>query len=277
MTPTKVSDLLLLLAEYDIRPNKLLSQNFLIDQNIAKKIIAGAKIEPNDFVLEIGPGAGALTALLISTTPHLTAIEKDPKLTRLLSNTIRNPSFALRGEDFLKTSYTPTAPIKVVSNVPYNISSPVIEKLTLWHDKLESITLMVQKEMAERISSIPPSKQNCAFSIFVHYYYHPKLLFRVSPSCFYPRPTVDSSVINLIPKESLPLKDPKNFFVFVELAFQAKRKMLQTTFKGPAMESALKAVGLSKTARPQELSVGQFLDIFRYLAERDRQLSFLDR
>src|SRR3990167_1082359 len=205
-----LSELIPFLDQIGLRPKKFLSQNFLIDRNIVHKILRLAEIQPGDIVLEIGPGPGALTAALLNAGASVLAIEKDPVLAQALHR-LQTPDHRMHviAEDALTCSFSTISAHKVVANLPYHITTPLLEKLFL--HPFSSLTLMMQKEFAHRLLAQPGSKEFSSFTLFSQFYTSLQGKFHVPPDCFYPKPTVHSSVIRLDPHPH-PLKAPKPLF-----------------------------------------------------------------
>ncbi len=259
-----LSELLAFLTAQGRRPNRKLSQNFLIDKNIVAKIIKTAGIFPGDQVLEIGPGPGSLTLGLLEAGASVTAVEMDPVFAREL------PRFQTSDKrlqsihaDFLKFDLSSLrAPIKVVANLPYHITTPILEILIEASPLFESMTVMVQSELADRMTAQAGSKAMSSLTLFLQFYTHWKTSFKVSSESFYPKPSVDSKVIQFIFQKP-PLSDPKPFFLLVRKAFQQRRKMIRVSLSEVFTESllleALEAAQAKPTARPEELSLPQWL------------------
>ena len=260
-----LSELLSFLEKIDRRPSKGLSQNFLVDNNIIAKIIQTADVQPGDQVLEIGPGPGALTKALLDRGAKVIAIEKDKVLSHELDR-FQTPDQRLSTlcADFLKADLLNLpSPLKVVANLPYSITTPIIEKILDHPDLFSSFTIMVQKEVAKRMIAQSGSKEFGSLSIFLAFYttYHSS--FSVSPSCFYPRPKVDSAVVRFDLRSQLFLKDPNPFFSVVRKAFQQRRKMIGTSLKKiyplSIIQEALLKSSSRIDARPESLSLEQWL------------------
>jgi 16S rRNA (adenine1518-N6/adenine1519-N6)-dimethyltransferase len=267
-----LSELLLFLEKLGKKPQKGLSQNFLIDKNIIKKIISLAEINPGDPVLEIGPGPGALTQALLDAGAHVFAVEKDRvfihELERLQTNDSRLKCISA---DFLKLdlkNHFP-APLKVVANLPYSITTPILEKLLSSHTLFSSFTLMVQKEVAQRMIANSCSKEFGSLSLFIQFYLLHHGSFPVAPTCFYPRPSIDSTVIRFDVRSQLPLNDPTPFFALTQKAFQQRRKMLTTSLKSlyshETVQKALHQIGSRIDARPESLSLNRWLEFHKTL------------
>lgn len=266
------------LKQNKIHLKKSLSQNFLIDQNIQKKIIRSAN--PNGFiVLEIGSGAGMLTKALAQSSKFVIAVEKDAHFSSFLKKTYPLHVKVIE-EDFLKISLEDELDrlslqrekIKVISNIPYQITAPILFKLLTCFDRIDSITLMVQEEVAQRITSNPGTKNYGRLSLFCQFYAHPKYLFSVSPNCFYPKPKVQSAVIQLKVRNELLLEKGLHpfFFNIVKEAFQYRRKTLVHIFKknysSQDLIYALSKMGKSLHARAEELSLYEFIEFAKFLS-----------
>ena len=260
------------------KPSKRLSQNFLIDGNILKKIIAAASLKPGDVVIEIGPGPGVLTEALLEEGAQVIAIEKDTLFAKALTR-LQTPEKTLTIfeddilefplVDALKKHLKPNQKAKIISNLPYHLTSPIFGKILPLYDFIDLMIVMVQKEVADRIVSKKGSKNYSSFSIFTQFYSTPTLLFQVSPQCFYPKPKVTSAVIEC--KLASPPKDldPDLFFNFIKKSFSTRRKMLTTSlkeyFEQDAVLRALKALSIDEKARPEDLSLEDFFKLFKRL------------
>jgi 16S rRNA (adenine1518-N6/adenine1519-N6)-dimethyltransferase len=276
MSIFRPTELRAFLEELGISAKKSLSQNFLIDGNILDKICALAEIEPGDQVLEIGPGPGALTEALLKRGAHVTAIEMDSifatHLKRLGNNlnVIEGDFLTLPLEPLLTTK---SKRFKVVANLPYQITTPILAKLAPMHALISSITAMVQKEVAKRFVAKPNTQDYSSFTLFLEYYGKTVYGFTVEPTCFYPRPNVQSAVcrIDLFPPPSPP---SDTFFQLTRTAFQQRRKMLRaslkTLFTAEKIESALEALHLKPTTRPEELSLQDFIALFYALTKDNK-------
>ncbi|MEX0962033.1 MAG: 16S rRNA (adenine(1518)-N(6)/adenine(1519)-N(6))-dimethyltransferase RsmA [Simkaniaceae bacterium] len=245
------------LEKEGLAANKRLSQNFLIDSNILDKIILTAQVSKGDQILEIGPGPGALTEALLMKEAEVFAIEKDQGFAKHLPRLSTN-HLSVYHADFLKFDLTPIfkkAPLKVVANLPYHLTTPILEKLLPLYPSVTSLTIMVQKEVAERLTSSPRSENYGAFTLFREFYSNVISSFRVKKTSFYPSPHIDSTVLHLELKPLPNHINGKDFFDFVYKAFQKRRKMLR---------SSLKEYGVTLEKRPEELSLQEFIDLFRY-------------
>lgn len=250
-----------LLQELKIHPRRSLSQNFLIDGNIIRKIVDAAKIEKKDQILEIGPGPGVLTEALLEKGALVTAIEKDNQLFHALTKW-NHPSLTLINQDFLKTDLPSILKpkTKVVANIPYSITGILLQKLLPMGNEIESLTLMVQKEVAQRLIAKKGTPHYSSFTLYTSYYSTPQLLFTVEPTSFYPKPKVTSALIQLKLKKTDP--HAPNPLKLIRAAFQKRRKMLRASLKSlfppNQIEIALQQINHPKTTRPQELSLNEF-------------------
>jgi 16S rRNA (adenine1518-N6/adenine1519-N6)-dimethyltransferase len=270
MTVAQLSHLLPFLESIGVRPKKSLSQNFLIDPNIVRKTVLLADIQPGDQVLEIGPGPGALTAELLERGAFVTAIEKDSVFARELER-FQNGKLTVIEADILTLNWAllGRGPWKVIGNLPYSITTPILERIC--EGSFISFTFMVQKELAERLIAKPGCKQCGSISVFVQSHGEIKGSFPVSRTCFYPSPTVDSTVLSLTFYQE---KDPKEFFTFVRTAFQQRRKMITSSLKKlfpqDKIRSALELAKASITARPETLSLEQWRALFKEMQKAEK-------
>lgn len=274
------------LKKYNIHFQKKFGQNFLIDTHVLEKIIASAGVMEDDFVLEIGPGIGTMTQYLCESAGKVMAVEIDGKLVPVLKDTLSAyDNVMVVNEDILKLDmvqiaqeYNEGKPIKVVANLPYYITTPIIMELFESHVPLESVTVMVQKEVADRMQAAPGSKEYGALSLAVQYYAKAEIVANVPPNCFMPRPNVGSAVIRLTCHKENPVKvaDEKFMFRIIRASFNQRRKTLQNglgndTGLSVTKEEAAKALekmGLSQTIRGERLSLEQFAQLSNLLQER---------
>ncbi|MCX5706374.1 MAG: 16S rRNA (adenine(1518)-N(6)/adenine(1519)-N(6))-dimethyltransferase RsmA [Candidatus Omnitrophica bacterium] len=239
-----------------IQPKKRLGQNFLIDQNIQRKIIRELDLLPSDIVLEIGPGRGRLTSLIAPQVEKVYAIEVDKRLCLILNQRFKDtPDVSIINQDILKfdLTYLKLKPkIKVFGNIPYYISSPIIEHLIKYRGRVSTAFLTVQKEFAQRIVAAPGTKNFSSFSCFVQYYIKAKVLFDISKNCFKPAPKVDSSFIRL---------DIRDHPV-IRTAFNQRRKTLRNSLAGSVsketLDSFFNKLNIDKNSRPEALSLKDF-------------------
>ncbi|MDD2653809.1 MAG: 16S rRNA (adenine(1518)-N(6)/adenine(1519)-N(6))-dimethyltransferase RsmA [Candidatus Omnitrophica bacterium] len=241
-------------------PRKSLGQNFLIDDNIKVKIIQACNVSSEEFVLEIGPGKGALTQELVKLAKGVVAVEKDVRLFQMLCQTLGGYlNLSLVNQDIL-TYRISQSNTKVIGNIPYNISSPLIEHLLMQKDKISVIYLTLQKELAERIIAKPRTKAYSSFSIFVQYHSVPTIKFIIKRGSFRPRPKVDSAFVEFVIRKTpaVTVKDEEFFFKIVRAAFGQRRKMISNTLKGLVDQEKICQTGISPSIRPEDLSLDDF-------------------
>ena len=264
------------LQKYNFSFQKKFGQNFLIDPHVLDKIIAAAEITKDDFVLEIGPGIGTLTQYLAEAAREVVAVEIDSTLIPILEDTLSAyDNVSVINEDVLKVDLRKLAeernggkPIKVVANLPYYITTPIIMSLFESHVPLKSLTVMVQKEVALRMQAGPGTKDYGALSLAVQYYASPYLAANVPPNCFMPRPNVGSAVIRLTRFEETPVqvKDEKLLFRLIRASFNQRRKTLQNglvnsqelDFTKEQVAAAIATLGVSPSVRGEALTLEQF-------------------
>lgn len=265
MPLTNPSELLAFLRALGREPKKGLSQNFLIDGNIVRKILTEAAIQAGDDVLEIGPGPGALTEVLVGQGAKVYAVEKDPIYAEAIKRFKNVDVFAQDILDF-ELALLPKN-TKVVSNLPYHLTAPILTLLAPRHDLFSTVTVMVQEEVARRITASPKTKKEYgSLTVFLNFYAQPRYAFKVSRRCFYPQPKVDSAVVTLILKRPPPV-DAEGFFIFVRTAFQHRRKMIKTTLGCP-IGNILEQIGENPKARPEDLSLEVFLELYSRVSAR---------
>ena len=273
------------LQKYGFNFQKKFGQNFLIDTHVLDKIIAAAEIGSDDFVLEIGPGIGTMTQYLAEAAREVTAVEIDRNLISILDDTLSEYSnVTVINEDILKVDIAALAreknggrPIKVVANLPYYITTPIIMGLFESDVPLSSITVMVQKEVADRMQTGPGSKDYGALSLAVQYYAKPYIVANVPPNCFMPRPAVGSAVIRLTRHEKKPVevKDAKFMFKLIRASFNQRRKTLQNGLHNSGelqipkekVVKALEEMGLPASIRGEKLDLAQFARLADLLME----------
>lgn len=271
------------LKKYGFRFQKRYGQNFLIDSHILEKIIEAAEITKEDMVLEIGPGIGTMTQYLAEHAREVVAVEIDKTLIPILEDTLSAyDNVTVINEDILKVDMEALAkekngnrPIKVVANLPYYITTPIIMGLFESHTPLASITIMVQKEVADRMQAGPGTKDYGALSLAVQYYAKPEIMMNVSPGCFIPKPNVGSAVIRLTRYEQNPVqvKDEDFLFSLIRAAFGQRRKTLvnsltNASFLSVSKEeilSALSEMGVSETVRGEALTLEEFAKLSNLL------------
>ena len=254
------------------RFKKNLGQNFLQDEKILQKIVESVTCTEDDCIVEIGPGHGALTKYLVGFNCPVVAFEIDKEVKPVLDR-IKAPNLTVVYEDFMKANvkeYLPSSykNLYIIANIPYYITTPIIEEIIKEDLGEKSCVLMVQKEVADRFSAKPGSKDYGSISVYLDYYYHVKKLFEVPRKAFYPVPNVDSAIIKLDRKDKRDLEDEKKFFKFVKDAFQFKRKNLRNNWKNYDLEkinSILVKYNHSLQSRAEEISLKEFLDIYAVL------------
>ena len=265
-----------ILQKYNFNFQKKFGQNFLIDTSVLDRIIGAAEITKDDCVLEIGPGIGTMTQYLAESAGEVVAVEIDKNLIPILEDTLSAyGNVTVLNEDILKVDINRIVqernggrPIKVVANLPYYITTPIIMGLFESHVPLKSITIMVQKEVADRMQVGPGTKDYGALSLAVQYYAKPQIVANVPPNCFIPRPNVGSAVIRLTRYEEPPVKvqDEKKMFALIRASFNQRRKTLVNGLgNAPGLQvskeqaaQALEKMGLSPTIRGEALTLEQF-------------------
>lgn len=264
------------LQKYQFNFQKKFGQNFLIDTHVLDKIIVAADITEEDFVLEIGPGIGTMTQYLCENAREVTAVEIDKKLIPILEDTLGSyDNVTVINEDILKVDIGKLAeeknggkPIKVVANLPYYITTPIIMGLFESHVPIDSITVMVQKEVADRMQVGPGTKDYGALSLAVQYYAKPEIVANVPPNCFMPRPKVGSAVIRLTRHEKTPVEveDEKLMFRIIRASFNQRRKTLVNGLNNAPdipvskenIAKAIQELGVSESIRGEALTLEQF-------------------
>lgn len=233
-----------ILSKCETKPSKKFGQNFLIDKNILEKIIKSADIKPDDIVLEVGPGTGALTQELAKKSKKVIAVEKDPVMIKILSETLTGfKNVEIINGDILKLQNLKIKNYKVVANIPYYITAPLIRKFLEEKNQPLKIILMVQKEVAQRICSRPPDMS--LLSVSVQFYAEPEIISYVPKNCFLPAPKIDSAIIKIVPKNKYNV-DPKLFFEVVKAGFLHPRKQLVNNL---TVLKSLNGVKLDKSVR----------------------------
>lgn len=268
-----------IIQKYGFDFQKKFGQNFLIDPRVLDKIIAAAEITKDDFVLEIGPGIGTMTQYLADAAREVTAVEIDRNLIPILSETLAEyENVTVLNQDVLKTDIAAIAqernggrPIKVVANLPYYITTPIIMGLFESRVPIDSITVMVQKEVAQRMQAQPGTKDYGALSLAVQYYAKPYIAANVPPNCFIPRPNVGSAVIRLKKYENPPVKvqDERLLFRLIRASFNQRRKTLVNGLKNCAelpfskeqILAAFEVTGLAENIRGEALTLAQFAQL----------------
>lgn len=273
------------IKKYEFAFQKKFGQNFLIDDHVITKIINAAEITKDDLVLEIGPGIGTMTQYLAESAGKVIAVEIDKNLIPILGETLAEyDNVMVINEDILKLDINRLVeeendgkPIKVVANLPYYITTPIIMGLFESHVPLQSITVMVQKEVADRMQVGPGSKDYGALSLAVQYYAKPYIAANVPPNCFIPRPGVGSAVIRLTRYEEPPVmvKDESLMFKLIRASFNQRRKTLQNgianspelPYSKAQVEKALEKMGLAANVRGESLTLAEFAKLSDTISE----------
>ena len=274
------------IQKYGFAFQKKFGQNFLIDTRVLDKIIAAAGVTKEDMVLEIGPGIGTMTQRLAEAAGRVVAVEIDANLIPILQDTLSDfENITIINEDILKVDinklaeeYNGGRPIKVVANLPYYITTPIIMGLFESGVPIDNITVMVQKEVADRMQVGPGSKDYGALSLAVQYYAEPYIVANVPPNCFIPRPNVGSAVIRLTrhAKPPVEVKDRELMFRLIRASFNQRRKTLQNglnnspelNFTKEEIAAAIEALGLPAAVRGEALTLAQFAALSDRLGEK---------
>ena len=273
------------IQKYQFAFQKKFGQNFLIDPHVLDKIIGAAGVTKEDMVLEIGPGIGTMTQYLAEGAGEVVAVENDNNLIPILKEKLGDyDNITIINEDILKVDikklaeeYNGGRPIKVVANLPYYITTPIIMGLFESNVPIDNITVMVQKEVADRMQVGPGSKDYGALSLAVQYYAEPYIVANVPPNCFIPRPNVGSAVIRLTRHKEMPVQvtDPKLMFRLIRASFNQRRKTLQNglnnapdiSFTKEQIIAAIESLGVPATIRGEALDLKQFAQLANYFTE----------
>ena len=281
-TPQKTIEII---QKHNFTFQKKFGQNFLIDPHVLDKIVRAAGVAEDDCVLEIGPGIGTMTQYLAERARHVVAVEIDRNLIPILAETLEGyDNITILNDDILKVDinelarvYNQSRPLKVVANLPYYITTPIIMGLFESQVPVDNITVMVQKEVADRMQAGPGSKDYGALSLAVGYYAKPYIAANVPPNCFMPRPKVGSAVIRLTRHQKPPVevKDPGLMFRLIRASFNQRRKTLQNglnnspevPFSKEMIGAAIESLGLPPSVRGETLTLEQFAGLSDYFAE----------
>lgn len=274
-----------IIQKYEFAFQKKFGQNFLIDTHVLNKIIAASGVTKEDCVLEIGPGIGTMTQYLAESAGHVVAVEIDSNLIPILKETLADyENVTVIHGDILKTDikeivdrYNQGRPIKVVANLPYYITTPIIMGLFEGKVPIDNITVMVQKEVADRMQVGPGSKDYGALSLAVQYYAEPYIVANVPPNCFMPRPGVGSAVIRLTKHKISPVNvlEPDLMFRLIRASFNQRRKTLQNglnnsqeiNFSKEQIIEAIESLELSPSVRGETLTLEQFARLSNYFTQ----------
>lgn len=259
-----------ILEKRNINPLKKFGQNFLIDDNLTQKIVNSCEVEDSDLVIEIGPGLGALTEYIVKKAKKLVCVEIDHGASEYLINEFsHHDNFSLLEQDFLTIDldqFSEYKNIKIISNLPYYITTPIIEKIITSNLRYNSLTFMMQKEVGERILSSPGTKKYSSLSIFIQYYCNVKKVCDVSSQSYHPQPNVDSIVLQLTNKNSTYI-DAK-FFKFVQMCFNARRKTILNNVSNIVKSSkdeisvGFSEIGVDVRLRPEKLTFEDYQKIY---------------
>lgn len=279
-----------IMKKYNITANKNYGQNFLIDKNIVNDIITGAQVNKDDLIIEIGPGLGTLTSLLLEKAGKVICVELDKKMINVLKERfILYNNFELLNNDILKVdlnkliseSKTNLKNVKVVANLPYYITTPIIMKLL--EDKLDltSITVMVQKEVAERLAGINGGKEIGSITYSINYYTNPEIIINVPRNSFIPAPNVDSAVIkfDILKEPKIKVSNEELFFKVIKFSFLQKRKTLINSLSNSglvskeSLEKILNDLNIDLKIRAEQLTLEQFGKISDYIYSNNKQQS----
>ena len=272
-----------ILKKYSIRANKSLGQNFLVNQNVIDEIINGAEITKEDLVIEIGPGLGTLTKELLEKAGKVVCIELDERMVRILNDRFSlYENFEIINEDVLKVDLNKIIEkenkrCKIVANLPYYITTPIIMKLLENKLNIESITVMIQKEVAERLIATPGEKLSGAITYTVYYYCESKKIMEVPPESFIPEPEVTSEVIKLKLRKDSPIevKEKNKMFSIIKIAFMQRRKtLINALTNGNIIKNKQEAteifndLEINQNARAEELTLQQFAKLANYITNK---------
>ncbi|WP_315070396.1 16S rRNA (adenine(1518)-N(6)/adenine(1519)-N(6))-dimethyltransferase RsmA [uncultured Clostridium sp.] len=262
-----------LVKKYNFKFSKSLGQNFLVDDSVLNDIVDGAEVNDEDFIIEIGPGVGTLTAELLKKARKVTSIELDNDLIPILEQELGGyENFELIHKDALKVDFNEIIGsennVKLVANLPYYVTTPIIVKLLKEGYNFKSLTIMIQKEVAERINADPNCKEYGALSVLVQYYCNTSIIRKVSPTCFIPRPKVESMVIRLdkLDEPRIKAKNVKFMFELVRAGFNMRRKTLWNAAKTlkvnkERLEEAFEKSGIDPKRRAETLTLEEFASL----------------
>lgn len=253
-----------------IKPKKSLGQNFLIDENIGRKIVESLNLSVDDVVVEIGPGQGALTKYIVENVKKIYAVEIDKRAAEELRSNISSNKLKIINQDFLELDLglldIRSKNLKLVGNIPYHLTSPILFKAFEYYKIIANVTMMIQKEVADRLTAKPKTKAYGILSVFTQFYGVPKNLFNVSPSCFFPKPKVTSTVVRIDFHHKLPFEnvDEKLFSTVVRTTFGKRRKTIRNCLKylpfdETIVKNIIQKIDFPLNKRPEELSIKEFV------------------
>ncbi|MGB9603107.1 MAG: 16S rRNA (adenine(1518)-N(6)/adenine(1519)-N(6))-dimethyltransferase RsmA [Verrucomicrobiia bacterium] len=275
-----ISEIKRLLAEYDIRLSKRLGQNFLHDANQLRKIVSAAQLKPADKVIEIGPGLGPLTELLVHKAKYILAIEKDERLVQILNKKFADiENLKIINDDALlyliKNNDQDFSQWVVVSNLPYSVASPILVEFAKFAFPPQRIVVTIQSEVADRIVALPSQPDYGLLTLFVQLRYIPVYCFKIPPSCFFPEPKVDSACLRLVRREEEFLNTQNQrelFYKIVSRAFSQRRKMmfklLKSDFPPELLKEAFLSNSISLESRGESVSLEQFVGLTKFIFSR---------
>ena len=269
------AQLIQFLRANEIWAKRTMGQNFLVDSEVLDKIIVAADISPSDVILEIGPGLGVLTEGLSEKAGKIIAIEKDDKLTEMLESKFSGTNVEILHQDALEFDPTELGEYKLVANIPYNITSLIIRKFLETSNKPERLILMVQKEVAERITARPGDMS--LLSVSVQFYAEAEIISLVKNTSFYPSPKIDSAVIKISPKELSKEVNEKEFFRLVKFGFASKRKTLENNLSAGMhitkqdASDIIKAAGLEARIRAEALTIENWIKLYDLVMRRENE------
>ena len=263
-------------ARVTVAPKQSLGQNFLIDDNIAGNIVRDMHLSPEDIVIEIGPGQGALTKHLAGKVRHLIAVEIDDRVIHDLKVSLPSSSVDILHEDFLETPLSELygrfqRRLRIVGNIPYHMTSAILFKVFEEHAVVQDLTMMVQREVAQRLVAVPSTKAYGILAVFARFYGTPKMLFPVSPNCFYPKPKVISSLLQIVLHAKLPYTvDTLLFGEIVRTTFGKRRKTLRNSLqylgRDPTIVKEITGSGMPwLDRRPEQLHIEDFVEITNHV------------
>jgi 16S rRNA (adenine1518-N6/adenine1519-N6)-dimethyltransferase len=269
------------LKEYGLFPKKRLGQHFLVDRNILNKVVRTAGVEKEDVVLEVGPGPGEMTLALASLVKQVIAVEIDPQLAEVLKKKLADcPNVEVVKSDILKVDFKRLyqregRPIKVVANLPYQISTPLLFRFIEAKEFFSTLTLMLQREVAERMAAPSGGKEYGPLSIFVQLFLDASIRFFIKPSAFFPPPKIESAVVHMVWKEKpmIEQKDEAWFKTVVKACFGYRRKTLLNALKHSELplhespESKMEAAGIDPQRRPETLTIEEFIRLAKALRQ----------
>jgi 16S rRNA (adenine1518-N6/adenine1519-N6)-dimethyltransferase len=269
----KLTEVKTILREYNIRPSKRFGQNFLIDQNIKNKIIDLIQLKKEDVVLEIGPGLGALTEDLYKKAKRVIAIEKDKRLHAFLLNSVIGPN--LINDDILRYEFKDiSSKLIVVGNLPYSISSPILNKLIDNRKHISSIYATVQAEFGERIAALAGTKDYSSLSCYAQFYGNPKILFKIPRGAFFPTPEVDSCFLRIDMEKQIDISiDQELLFKIIRSSFEKRRKTILNSLSSSSVFKSkeetlvsLEKANISPCRRPETISLQEFIALSRIIS-----------